>query len=185
MMENKLLSVRTAAGIGIGALLMFLLNHFATIPTSVSGSNFMPGMAVLAAFAAVFGPVAGFLIGLIGHFLVDLTGDFGRIWWSYVIASALFGLGIGACRKMYFTGEGAFGLKQAVIFNAIQAIANIAAYFFIARTLSLMMFNESFGTITMMGIVAAGINIPVILVLGTSLIIVYNKIINRDGRTKK
>ena len=183
-MENKVISVKILAAAAVGAVLMYLLNHFATIPTSVAGTNFMPGMAVLAAVAAIFGPAAGFLAGFIGHFLVDLTGDFGRIWWSYVIASALFGLAVGYFRKMYRIEEGRFGVKEALIFNGVQAIANILAYFFIARTLSMIMFKESFGTITMMGIVAAGINIPVILVLGTLLIIVYIKFKNRSGKAK-
>ena len=164
------------SAIVISAALMFVLNHFASIPTWVEGTNFMPGMAILAASAAIFGPVAGFLIGFIGHFLQDLAGDFGRIWWSWIISSAVFGLAVGSCWKKYQIDEGKFGVYQAVIFNAMQITANITAYVFIARTLSLIMYQEPFGKISLMGFVAAGFNIAVVLVLGTALIIAYYKI---------
>ena len=60
---NKYISVKTVVAIGIGAALMFVLNRFAAIPTGVSNLNIQIGVAVLAVFAAVFGPLAGFFFG--------------------------------------------------------------------------------------------------------------------------
>jgi energy-coupling factor transport system substrate-specific component len=175
-MENKLISVKTVAAIVIGAALMFVLNRFASIETSVSNTYIMPGIAILAAFAAVFGPVAGFLIGLIGHFFVDLS--WGELWWSWIISSAIFGLAIGYFWKMYLSENGKFGIKQAVIFNGVQIAANVLVWVFIARTLDLSLFNQSFKEVSLQGFTAAAVNSAVVLALGTLLIFVYHKVMN-------
>jgi energy-coupling factor transport system substrate-specific component len=173
-MKKKIFSVKTLAAIVIGAALMFVLNRFASIPTSVPDTYIIMGIAILSAFAAIFGPIAGFLIGFIGHTLVDLS--WGGVWWSWVISSALFGLAIGSCWKMYQIEEGRFGVMQAVIFNGIQIAANALVYVFIARTLDMIMYQEPFGKVSLQGFAAAGFNSAVVLILGTPLIIVYTKI---------
>jgi len=170
-----MISAKIAAAIGIGAALMFVLNRFAAIPAGVEGTYINLGIAVLAAFAAIFGPLAGFFTGLIGHFLVDLTAPW-DIWWSWVISSAIFGLGVGAFWKSFKIEEGGFGVKEAVLFNGAQIIANILVWVFIARTLDLLIYKEPFGKVTLQGFVAAGVNVAVVLVVGTLLIIGYSKI---------
>jgi energy-coupling factor transport system substrate-specific component len=174
-----------AASVVIGAGLMFVLNRFISIPTGVSGTDIQVGIPILAFFAAVFGPIAGFFIGLIGHALVDLSwGGWGGIWWSWVIASAFFGLIIGAFRNLFKIEEGKFGVKQALIFNGIQAIANITAYVFIARILDLLMYNEPFDKLTLQGFVAAGVNIAAVLILGTILAVGYSQTLTKTGHQK-
>ena len=179
-MANKITPVKTAAAIVIGAVLMFVLNRFASIPTGVEGTDIQPGIAILAGFAAIFGPVAGLLIGFIGHFFVDLS--WGELWWSWIISSALFGLAVGSCRKMYQTEEGKFGVKQAVIFNGIQIAANALVWVFAARTLDMLMYKEPFGKVSLQGFAAAGFNSTVVLVIGTILIVAYYKITARIVR---
>ena len=178
-MEKKLFSVKTVLAVVIGAALMFVLNRFAAVPTAVEDTYIMPGIGILAAVAAVFGPAAGFLVGFIGHTLVDLS--WGGVWWSWVISSALFGLAIGSCWKMYRAEDGGFGLKQACIFNGIQIAANILVYVFIARTLDMAIYKEPFGKVSLQGFYAAGFNIAVVLVLGTILVTVYYKVIGKRG----
>jgi len=116
--SNIPLSVKTVVAIGIGAALMFVLMRFVTVPTGVPNVNVNLGIAVLALFAAVFGPVAGFLIGFIGHTLVDLTWGWG-VWWTWVVCSALFGLSVGLFGKLYPIEEGVFGVRQIVMFNIV------------------------------------------------------------------
>ena len=72
-MSKKFISVRTVVAIGIGAALFFVLFRFVTIPSGIPNVNINLGIAVLTVFAAIFGPIAGLLIGFIGHFLADLT----------------------------------------------------------------------------------------------------------------
>ena len=82
-------SVKTIVAIGIGAALFFVLGRFVAIPSPVPNVTICIQYGLLAFMAALFGPIAGALIGLIGHFLIDLSYGWG-IWWSWVIASGVF-----------------------------------------------------------------------------------------------
>jgi len=179
-MENKLISVKTAVAIVIGAALMFVLNRFAAVPSGVPGTSLQLGFAILAAFAAVFGPVAGFLIGFIGHTLTDLNAE--RVWWSWVFSSAFFGMAIGAFRKYYNVENGGFGIKQCFIFNGIQIVANVAAWLFLARTLNLIIYQETFELVSLQSFVATGLDIAVVKVLGSLILVCYSKIKSRPAK---
>jgi class 3 adenylate cyclase/uncharacterized membrane protein len=184
-MASKKSFLKFAAAIGMGAVLMFLLNRYLALPTGVPDTSLQLGIPLLAVFAAVLGPIAGFLIGFIGHALVDISwGGFGGVWWSWVISSAFFGFLVGSFRKFFRIEAGGFGVKQALLFNGIQAIANISAYVFVARILDLFMYHEPFGKLTLQGFVAAGINIAAVLILGTTLAIGYSKTLTKTGRQR-
>ena len=174
-MGYKIISVKTIAAIGIGTALMFVLNRFFFFPTGVFNIYVYPGIGILAAFAAIFGPLAGFLIGFIGHALVDHFA-WNNIWWSWVSASALFGFAVGFFWKYYKIEESGFGIAQALLFNCVQIAANILAYVFVARALNLFMYDEPFGLLTAQGFAASGFNAAVVLILGTSLVIIYSRI---------
>jgi len=172
-MDKKVISVKTVVAIGIGAALMFVLMRFVAIPSGVPNTNLNLGIAILALFAAIFGPVAGFLVGFIGHALTDLT--WGGIWWSWVISSALFGCGVGFFFKFYRIEEGAFGIKQAVIFNAVQILTNLVVWVGVAPTLDVLIYQEPADKVYLQGLVAGSLNAVVVLVLGTLLAFSYTK----------
>ncbi|QQO09278.1 ECF-type riboflavin transporter substrate-binding protein [Breznakiella homolactica] len=173
-MEKKLISVRTMVAIGIGAAIMFVLMRFVAIPSGVPNTNLNLAAAILTLFAAIFGPVAGFFIGLIGHTLVDLTWGFG-IWWSWVIADALYGLLIGLFWKLYKIEEGEFGLKNIIIFNIIQILANLIVWVAVAPTLDILIYQEPANKVYLQGLTAAGLNSAVVLILGTILAATYSR----------
>ena len=77
-------SIKTVVAIGIGAALFFVLGRFVAIPSPVPNTNISLQYAVLALLAAMYGPVAGGLIGFIGHTLVDLSWG-GIPWWNPVV----------------------------------------------------------------------------------------------------
>jgi class 3 adenylate cyclase/uncharacterized membrane protein len=184
-MASKKSFLKFAAAIGMGAVLMFLLNRYLALPTGVPDTSLQLGIPLLAVFAAVLGPIAGFLIGFIGHALVDISwGGLGGVWWSWVISSAFFALLVGSFRKFFRIEAGGFGVKQALLFNGIQAVANVAAYVFVARILDLFMYHEPFGKLTLQGFVAAGINIAAVLILGTTLAVGYSKTLTKTGRQR-
>jgi len=172
-MDKKRISVKTVAAIGIGSALMFVLNRFAAIPTGVTNTYLYPGMAVLSLFAAIFGPLAGLLIGFIGHALVDLTRD--DVSWVWVVAAALYGLVVGVFRKLYRIEEGEFEVKQALVFNGVQIAANIFAWVIIAPTLDILFNQESPDKVYLQGLVAAFLNAAVVMILGTLLAFWYSK----------
>ena len=62
-------SIKTVVAVGIGAALFFVLGRFVAIPSPVPNTNISLQYAVLALLAAMYGPVAGGLIGFIGHTL--------------------------------------------------------------------------------------------------------------------
>ena len=183
-MEKRMISVKTVVAIGIGSALMFVLMRFMMIPTGIPNTTINLGIAILALFAAIFGPIAGFLIGFIGHTLVDLTAGWG-IWWSWILASALLGLAIGCFWKFFQIEDGEFGMKQAVVFNGIQVIGNIIAYVFIAPALDLLIYQEPFEKVTLQGFTAAAANAVGVLVLGTILAFAYSKTRAKSGSLKE
>ena len=62
-------SIKPVVAVGIGAALFFVLGRFVAIPSPVPNTNISLQYAVLGLLAAMYGPVAGGLIGFIGHAL--------------------------------------------------------------------------------------------------------------------
>ena len=69
--------VTTIVAIGIGAALFFVLGRFVSIPSPVPNTNISIQYGLLAFMAVLFGPVAGLLIGFIGHALIDFSYGWG------------------------------------------------------------------------------------------------------------
>jgi len=181
-MGKKLISVRTVVAIGIGSALMFVLMRFVAIPSGVPNTNLNLGIGILTIFAAIFGPIAGLLIGFIGHTLTDLT--WGGVWWTWVIADALYGFAIGLFWKLYEIEDGQFGVRQAVIFNGVQIVANLLAWVAIAPSLDIIIYREPADKVYLQGLVAAGLNIAVVLILGTLLAYGFSKTRTKAGSLK-
>ena len=120
-MKNN--NIKTFVAVGIGAALFFVLGRFVAIPSPVPNTNISLQYAVLGLMAAMYGPVAGALIGFIGHALIDLSWG-GIPWWSWVIASAFTGVVVGLFAKKLNVQEGDFNKRKVATF----AIANVAAY---------------------------------------------------------
>jgi energy-coupling factor transport system substrate-specific component len=182
-MKQKIISVRTVVAIGIGAALMFVLMRFVAVPSGIPNTNLNLAAAVVAVFAAIFGPLAGMLIAFIGHFLTDLTFGYG-IWWSWVIANAVFGLLVGLFWKLYKIEEGGFEIKHCIIFNVVQVAANLIAWVLIAPVLDILIYAEPSDKVFTQGLVAVFLNAGVILVLGSILTFSYSKTRIKTGSLK-
>jgi len=182
-MDKKFISVKTVVAIGIGSALMFVLMRFAAIPSGVPNTSLNLGIPILSVFAAIFGPVAGFLIGFIGHTLTDLT--WGSVWWTWVIADAVYGLLVGIFWKAYRIEERDFGIQQAVIFNGVQIFSNMLAWVAIAPTLDILIYKEPIDKVYLQGLVASSLNIAVVLVLGTLIAIGYSKMGSKERSLKE
>jgi energy-coupling factor transport system substrate-specific component len=182
-MSKQIISVKTVVAIGIGAALFFVLNFFAAVPSGVPNTTLSLGYAILAVFAAIFGPIAGLLIGFIGHTLVDLARGWG-VWWTWVAGSALFGLGVGFFWKFFKIEEGGFGVRQCVIFNIVQVLANLVIWAAIAPTLDIIIYQEPADKVYLQGLVAGSLNAAVVLILGTLLILGYTKTRTKAGSLK-
>ena len=64
---------KTIVATAIGAALFTLLMLYVKIPTGIPETDIQTCYGVGSFFAAMFGPVAGFLIGFIGHAISDAT----------------------------------------------------------------------------------------------------------------
>lgn len=180
----KNFSVKTVVAIGIGAALFFVLGRFVAIPSGIPNTNISLQYAVLGLFSALFGPIAGALIGFIGHTLIDLSWG-GSPWWSWVIASAVVGVIAGLTSKKLGLADGTFGKKQVAIFAITNVVANLAAWIVIAPVLDIVMYAEPANKVFAQGAMAAVANSLTAVIVGGLLLFAYSKTIAKTGSLQK
>jgi energy-coupling factor transport system substrate-specific component len=179
-MKRNHLSIKTIVAIGIGSAVFVILGRFASIPTGVPNTNFDTSYGFLALMAVVFGPVAGGLIGLIGHTLKDAI-FYGTPWWSWVVVSGIVGFLIGLVAKKINIESGSFNLKKIILFNVIQIVAQAIGWFLIAPSLDVLIYAEPANKVYLQGMVAGGLNMVTVAVLGTLLLAIYAKSRSQNG----
>ena len=172
----KKFSVKTVVAIGIGAALFFVLGKIA-IPSFVANTNISLQYAILAMFATLFGPIAGALIGFIGHTLIDVT-SYGP-WWSWIIASAV----VGAIMKLDLSDG--FDKKKMIKFNIAQIVAHLAAWAVVAPVLDIVIYSEPVDKLFAQGLMASIANIITTGVVGTLLLFAYSKTLVKKGSLNK
>ena len=177
----KKLSGKSVVAIGIGAALFFVLGKIA-IPSPVPNTNISLQYAIQAVFATLFGPVAGLLIGFIGHTLIDAT-SYGP-WWSWIIASAFVGLVIGLVTMKLDINEG-FDSKKIVQFNVAQVIAHLLAWGLVAPVLDILIYSEPIEKLFAQGLMASVANIITTGIVGSLLLVAYAKTVVKKGSLNK
>ena len=167
--------VKEVVATGIGTALFIVLTNaqipFGIIPNTALQSR----VAVLTFFSAVFGPIVGGAIGLIGHALGDAI-FYGSIYWSWVFPDALFGILMGVFAAKFAIKDGGFDGKAIALFNVVQVIANALAWILLAPVLDILIYAEPAKKVFTQGILAFIGNIIVAAVLGTLLAFDYSKI---------
>lgn len=167
--------VKEVVATGIGTALFIVLTNaqipFGIIPNTALQSR----VAVLTFFSAVFGPIVGGAIGLIGHALGDAI-FYGSIYWSWVFPDALFGILMGVFAAKFAIKDGGFDCKAIALFNVVQVIANALAWILLAPVLDILIYAEPAKKVFTQGILAFIGNIIVAAVLGTLLAFAYSKI---------
>jgi energy-coupling factor transport system substrate-specific component len=181
---KKGLPVRTIVAVGIGAALFVVLTQLSIPVGFIPNTRIQFNAALIALIGAIFGPVAGLLTAFIGHALGDAI-FYGGIWWSWVIADAIYGLLVGITFKQLKIGEGGFGIKQAVIFNISQIVANAVAWIVIAPLLDILIYAEPSDKVFAQGVAAFTVNAVVTLIAGTILAFSYSKIRTGNSSLKK
>ncbi len=164
--------VKTIVATGIGAALFFVLARFVSIPSPVPNTNIATQYGLLAFMAVLFGPVAGALIGLIGHALADFSFGWG-IWWSWVIASACFGFFMGLLSKKMKLADGEFNKSEAARFNIFHVIGHAIAWIVIAPVLDIVIYAEPANKVFLQGVVGGLSNIVTTAIIGTILCAAY------------
>lgn len=167
--------IKEVVAIGIGTALFVALTEI-QIPTPIPNTYLQPRMAVMAFLAAVFGPLVGGIVGLLGHALGDAL-FYGSVWWSWVFPEGVVGFGVGLFAAKYAIKEGGFGTsKMIALFNVVQIIANAVAWILVAPLLDIIIYAEPAGKVFAQGALAFVGNIIIIGILGTLLCVGYSAI---------
>ncbi|MFX3618975.1 MAG: ECF-type riboflavin transporter substrate-binding protein [Sporolactobacillus sp.] len=182
-MKKELFSIRTIVAVGIGSALFIILRYIA-IPTGIPNTTIDLNYILLALFAVLYGPIAGGLIGVIGHSLGDAL-QYGSIWWSWVIVSGLVGVGFGLIFNRLKISEGIFSAKSILLFNFVQVVTQAIGWFLIAPSLDVLIYGEPANKVFVQGIVAGISDIITVGILGTLLIWIYAKAQTKKGSLKK
>lgn len=179
------IGIKEVVAMGIGTALFVVLTN-AQIPLIVvPNTALQPRMAILAFLSAVFGPIVGAVVGLLGHALGDAL-FYGSVWWSWVIPEGVVGLCIGLFVNKFAVKEGGFvNGKNIILFNVVQIVANAVAWILCAPVLDILMFAEPANKVFAQGAFAFLGNIIVIGILGTILLIAYSKIVGGSNNLQK
>ena len=172
MNKNQSTTTKIVA-VGIGAAVFFILGRFLSIPIGIPNTSLETTYPFLALMSALFGPVVGGLIGLIGHGVKDLL-TYG-LWISWVISSGITGFGYGLAAKKINISNGVFEKSDIIRFNIGQLLTNIVAWAVVAPVLDILIYSEPANKVFVQGIVAALTNSLSVAILGTLLIIAYTK----------
>ena len=180
----KKFSVKTIVAIGIGAALFFVCGRFIAIPSPVPNTNVTIQYGVLAFLATLFGPIAGLLAGFIGHALIDASYGWG-VWWSWVIASGIFGLLMGFAMNKVDLEGGVFGKAEIIKFNISQVICHVICWGVIAPVLDILIYKEPVEKLFAQGLVSGIGNAVTTAIVGTLLCIAFAKAKPQAGSLKK
>jgi energy-coupling factor transport system substrate-specific component len=148
-----------AALYGIGGLPMFGIPVFAN-------TTLKPAMAVLALFSVLYGPIVGFLVGFIGHWVTDLFAGWG-VWLTWVLGSGIVGMIIGLFPIIAKNRieVGFFDKKDFLIFVVLAFVGNVIGYG-TSAFLDTVLYAEPFAKVfTQLCIIAAG-NTALIAIVG-------------------
>ena len=180
----KKFSVKSIVAIGIGAALFFVLGRFVAIPSPVPNVNICVQYGLLAFMSVVYGPVAGALIGLIGHALIDFSYGWG-IWWSWVIASAVYGLLVGLFAKILKIKADEVSKKNLIKFNVIQVLSHVVCWGGVAPALDIAIYQEPVEKLFAQGVTSAIFNSIATAVIGSLLIVALSAAKPKEGSLNK
>ena len=180
----KKFSVKTIVAIGIGAALFFVLGRFVAIPSPVPNTSISVQYGLLAFLSVVYGPIAGALVGFIGHTLIDFSYGWG-VWWSWVIASAVFGLLVGLGAKLLKMKETEMGLMGLLKFNIVQIVSHVICWGGVAPALDILIYKEPLDKLFAQGLVAGISNAVTTAIVGSLLCIAYAATKTKAGSLTK
>lgn len=185
-MKKKLFdfNTKTIVAIGLGAALVTILFMYVKIPTPIPETQIQTSYGVISFFGALFGPIAGGLIAIIGHSLADSV-QYGSIWWSWAIASGVCGLLMGMVYTKLEVEDGVFNGKNILVFNIYQIIAHAISWVLVAPILDIVIYAEPVNLVFVQGATAFATNAIGTGVIGTLLLIAYSKTRSKKGSLTK
>ena len=140
---NSNSSTKTIVATGLGAALFLVLFMFVKIPSPVPETNLQIAYGISGFFAALYGPLCGFLVAFIGHALNDFIA-YGSPWWSWIVASGISALSTGFCVKKVApqVEDGTFGSKEIKSFGLWTLLGQGVSWLLIAPLLDIVIYAE-------------------------------------------
>lgn len=182
MKQKQVFSIKDVVAIGVGAAL-FVVIAMIPIPAPAPNTSIQLQFALQALFSVIFGPIVGFLMGLIGHAIKDAMS--GGLWWTWIISSGLFGLFVGLFRKQIGDLKGEVTKKELIVFNVVQVIANLLIWGLIAPVGDVLIYHDNPNKVFLQGVVAGSVNALVVAIAGSLLLIAYARTQTEDGSLSK
>lgn len=177
-------TTKTIVATGLGAAIFMLLFMYVKVPSPIPETSLQTAYGLAAFFATLFGPIAGGLIGFIGHALSDAV-QYGSPWWSWVIASGVAGFIFGFAFNRTKVELGEFKTKDIITFNIIQVIGNAIAWLIVAPVLDIVIYAEPVNLVFTQGVIATVMNSITAGVIGTLLLIAYAGTKSKEGSIRK
>ncbi len=165
--------VKSVVIIAIGAAL-YGFGGMIGIPV-FSNTTLKPAMAILALFSMLWGPVVGFFVGFLGHWITDLMSGWG-VWFSWVLGSGLVGAIMGTFPYITHHGveRGIFEKKEIIITVVMAFIANFFGYL-VSVAIDYFFYAEPFVKAFTQQLIATVLNTIVIGILGSLLMLLVAK----------
>ena len=182
MKQKQAFTIKDVVAIGVGAASLWSLRWF-QFRRQLQIPAFSCSLRFKHFFSVVFGPIVGFLMGLIGHAIKDAMS--GGLWWTWIISSGLFGLFVGIFRKQIGDLKGEVTKKELIVFNVVQVIANLLIWGLIAPVGDVLIYHDNPNKVFLQGVVAGSVNALVVAIAGSLLLIAYARTQTKDGSLSK
>jgi len=165
MKKHLYLMIVTALGIAM----FFVIGKFLAIPTPIPNFSLFLQYAVLVVFSFYYGPIVGFSIGFLGHFLIDLFSGYG-IWIFWIIGSGLFGLFTGLTSLIINKRPNPYRFFKILIFVLFAILGGAICWVLIAPIGDILFYQEPYEVVLVEGLVALGTNLASALLIGLPLV---------------
>lgn len=171
--KNSVNYVKMVVVIAIGAAL-YGLGGLIGVPI-FANTTLKPAMAILAMFAAIWGPVVGFLVGFIGHILTDTFSGWG-VWVTWALGSGIVGIimGLFQAATKHDIEKGIFNGKDIGIFIVMSFAANFIGYM-ISAILDFLLYAEPLDKVIVQQLLTSVTNTIMIGTIGVLLVYLYVK----------
>ena len=130
-------NTKTLVATALGAALFTVLFMYVKIPTGIPETQIQSAYGIGGFFAALFGPLAGFLVAFIGHAISDIV-QYGSAWWSWVVASGVAGFVMGLAYSKLHVEDGVLSVKDIILYNVFQIVGNVIAWVVVAPVLDIV-----------------------------------------------
>ena len=107
------------------------------------------------------------------------------MWWSWVIASGVFGVIIGLVSYKLQLADGIFGKADVVKFNVFQVVGHIVAWALVAPVLDIAIYGEPANKVFLQCLMGGVSNLITTAIVGTLLCVAYAAAKPKKGSLKE